>query len=51
MKVYIVYELYDYGLWDISKSKVFLNRKDAESYNEHFYKRGYYLDIAEYDVE
>lgn len=52
MKVYIIYELYDDGLWDMSKSKVFLNREDAETYNnEHFHKRGWYLDIAEYDVE
>jgi len=36
----------------MSNSKVFLNREDAEAYsNEHFYQRGYTLDIAEYDVE
>jgi hypothetical protein len=51
-KVYIVHEIGDYGLWDMTDAKVFSKFKDAEAYNEEYYKQhGYTLVITEWDVE
>ena len=51
-KVYIVHEIGDYGLWDMTDAKVFSKFKDAEVYNEEYYKQhGYTLVITEWDVE
>ena len=51
-KVYIVHEIGDYGLWDMTDAKVFSKFKDAEAYNGEYYKQhGYTLVITEWDVE
>lgn len=52
MKVYIVYEISDYGLWDMANGKVFATLEAAEAYsNEYSKKMGYGLDISEWEVE
>ena len=52
MKVYIVYEFSDYGLWDMSEGKVFATLEAAKAYSDEYKKRlGYELDISEWDVE
>ena len=52
MKVYIVYEFSDYGLWDMKEGKVFSTLEAAEVYsNEYAKKWGYNLDISEWEVE
>ena len=51
-KVYIVHEIGDYGLWDMTDAKVFSKFKDAEAYNGEYYKQhGHTLVITEWDVE
>jgi len=52
MKVYIVYEFSDYGLWDMENSKVFSTLEKAEAYSNEYRERvGYGLDISEMEVE
>ena len=52
MTVYITYEFSDYGLWDMSSSKVFTTREAAEAYSKEYYDaNGWGLDIAEFEVE
>jgi hypothetical protein len=52
MKVYIVHEIGDYGLWDMTDAKIFNKFKDAEAYNEEYYNQhGHTLVITEWDID
>ena len=52
MTVYITYEFSDYGLWDMSNTKVFTTREAAEAYSDKCYEdKGLYLDVTEFEVE
>lgn len=52
MKVYLVYEFIDYGLWDMEKSKIFSTLEKAEAYSNSFVETyGYALDISEMEIE
>jgi len=49
MKVYLVGEYSDYGLFDLSDAKVFKNYNDAKAYAEGA-NPYYHLDIVEFEL-
>lgn len=51
MTVYIAYERSDYGLWDMDNAKVFTTKEAAKAYVLSCESKGWYLDIAEFEVE
>ncbi len=52
MKIYIIHEISDYGLSDMTNTKAFTTREAAEEYSDKAYEdNGFHLDIMEIDIE